>query len=68
MYVPRARYSLTMSFWSCPQQLGLVDAALARQRHVQRQEPHRGGVDRHRRVHPLERDAVEQHVHVAEMR
>ena len=32
---------------------------------VERQHPGRGGVDRHRRVHVVERDPVEQRVHVA---
>ena len=43
-----------------------VDAALAGQRDVQRQQPHGRAVDRHRRVHLLDRDAVEQHVQVVE--
>ena len=32
---------------------------------VERQQPRGGRVDRHRRVHPVERDAVEQRAHVA---
>ena len=47
-------------------QAGLGHAAFARERDVEREQPHRGAVDRHRRVHLLERDAVEQHVHVVE--
>ena len=35
---------------------------------VEREQPHRGRVDRHRRVHLGERDAVEQRAHVAEVR
>ena len=34
---------------------------------VERQQPGGGGVDRHRGVHRLERDAVEERAHVAEM-
>ena len=34
---------------------------------VEREQPRRRSVDRHRRVHVGERDAVEQHAHVAEM-
>jgi hypothetical protein len=42
-----------------------LDAVLLRHRHVQGQQPGGRGVDRHRRVHLVERDAVEQGVHVA---
>ena len=35
---------------------------------VEREEPHRGGVDRHRGVHPRQRDVGEQGSHVAEVR
>ena len=41
------------------------DAVLLGDRHVEGQQPSRGRVDRHRRVHLVERDAVEQGVHVA---
>ena len=34
---------------------------------VEREQPHRGGVDRHRRVHLVERDAVEERAHVADV-
>ena len=44
---------------------GGVDPVLLRDRDVERQQPRGGRVDRHRRVHPVERDAVEQRVHVA---
>ena len=37
-----------------------VDAALLGQREVHAEQPHRGRVDRHRRVHLVERDALEQ--------
>ena len=42
-------------------------AAPVGKRDVEGEEPWRGGVDRHRRVHALEGDAVEQGFHVAEM-
>ena len=45
-----------------------VHAVLVRHGHVQREQPGRGGVDRHRRVHRVQRDAVEQGVHVALVR
>ncbi len=35
---------------------------------VKREQPHRGGVDRHRGVHPGERDVLEQVPHLAEVR
>ena len=35
---------------------------------VERQQPHRGGVDRHRGVHPGQRDVGEQPPHLAEVR
>jgi hypothetical protein len=42
-------------------------ALLLGDREVEREQPHRGRVDRHRRVHLVERDAVEQRAHVAEV-
>jgi hypothetical protein len=42
-----------------------TDAVLLGHGHVEREQPGRRGVDRHRRVHLVERDAVEQRVHVA---
>ncbi len=36
--------------------------------HIQRKQPRRRRVDRHRGVHFVERNAVEQHPHVAQMR
>ena len=44
------------------------DALLVGERHVHAEEPHRRRVDRHRRVHLVERDAVEQDPHLAEVR
>ena len=66
MYVPRDRYSLTMSFWVVPRSSPRRRPALG-ERDVQGEQPHRRGVDRHRRVHLLERDPVEQRAHVAEV-
>ncbi len=45
-----------------------VDAVLLGGDDVEREQPGRRRVDRHRRVHPVERDAVEQRVHVALVR
>ena len=42
-----------------------IDAVLLGGDDVERQQPGRGGVDRHRRVHLVERDAVHERVHVA---
>ncbi len=44
------------------------DTLLVGERDVEREQPSGGGVDGHRRVHLAERDAVEQHAHVADMR
>ena len=48
-------------------QLARVRALLLGDRDVERQQPGGGGVDRHRGVHRLERDAVEQRPHVADV-
>ena len=53
-----------MSFWVVPWSECRADAVLLGDRHVEREQPGRRGVDRHRRVHLVERDAVEQRVHV----
>ena len=45
-----------------------VDALVLRVRHVEPEQPRRRGVDRHGGVHRLDRDAVEQLAHVAQMR
>ena len=45
-----------------------VDALVLRGRDVERQQPDRGGVDRHRGVHLVERDTLEQLLHGAEVR
>ena len=54
-----------MSFWVVPLSCGAVDAVLLGDRDVEAEQPGGGGVDRHRGVHLVERDAVEQRVHVA---
>ena len=68
MYVPRDRYSFKMSFCVVPASAACGDALLVGEREVHAEQPHRGGVDRHRRVHLAERDAVEQRAHLAEVR
>ena len=49
-------------------ELGAIGALLVGGGDVKREQPRRRGVDRHRRVHLLERNAGEQRAHVAEMR
>ena len=60
MYVPRATYSLRMSFWTVPDSVAGAHALPPRHRDVQRQQDARRRVDRHRRRDLVERDAVEQ--------
>ena len=55
MYVPRAAYSLRMSFWIVPESFDHVDAAPLRDDQQQREEDRRRRVDGHR-----DRDAVER--------
>ena len=50
-----------------PLQLRHIRALLLGHRDIERQEPRRGRVDRHRSVHLLERDLIEQRTHVAQM-
>ena len=57
-----------MSFWVVPWSTSAVDAVLLGGDDVEREQPRRRRVDRHRRVHLVERDAVEQRVHVALVR
>ena len=56
-----------MSFCVVPRSSADGDALLLGVRDVEREQPRRGGVDRHRRVHLAGRDAVEQGAHVAEV-
>ena len=56
MYVPRDRYSFTMSFWVVPRRAADGDALLLRVGDVEGQQPRSGGVDGHRRVHLPGRD------------
>ncbi len=64
MYVPRAMYSLRMSFWIVPRDLAPRDAVLLGDRDVEAEEDRRGRVDGHRRRDFVERDAPEEHAHV----
>ena len=57
-----------MSFWVVPWSAVAVDPVLLGGDDVERQQPRRRRVDRHRRVHPVERDPVQQRVHVALVR
>ncbi len=54
-----------MSFWVVPWSCSWADALLLGGDDVERQQPRGGRVDRHRRVHLAERDAVHQRGHVA---
>ena len=54
-----------MSFWVVPVSCRALDPVLLGDRDVEGEQPGGGGVDRHRGVHLVERDAVEQRVHVA---
>ena len=54
-----------MSFCVVPWSAGCVDALLLGRDDVEGEQPRRRRVDRHRRVHLVERDAVEQRAHVA---
>ncbi len=67
MYVPRDRYSFTMSFCVVPRSSAERHALRFGVGDVEAEQPRRGGVDRHRRVHRPGRDAVEQRAHVAEV-
>jgi hypothetical protein len=49
-------------------ELGDVVTVLFRQRLIHAEQPHRGRVDRHGGVHRLERELVEEHAHLAEVR
>ena len=54
-----------MSFWVVPFSCRALDPVLLGDRDVEAEQPGRGRVDRHRGVHLVERDPVEQLVHVA---
>ena len=63
MYVPRATYSFSMSFCVVPDKTEGYTLT-AGNGDVQCEQDHRRRVDRHRRRHLVERDAVEQLSHV----
>ena len=66
MYVPRAMYSLRMSFCTVPRELAEIGALLSGDGDVERQQDRGGGVDGHRGGDTFERDAVEERAHVVE--
>ena len=68
MYVPRATYSLRMSFWTVPRSLRSLDALLLGHRDVHRQQDARRRVDRHRGGDLVQRDLPEQRLHVVQRR
>ena len=57
-----------MSFWVVPGERVRRDALLLGRDDVEREQPRGRRVDRHRRVHLVERDAVQQRRHVAAVR
>ena len=63
MYVPRAMYSLRMSFWVVPL-IRPLDALGLGRGHVQREEDRRCRVDGHGRADVAERQTVDQDGHV----
>ena len=65
MYVPRLRYSLTMSFCVVPASSAGSTPMLLGVGHVEPEEPGRRGVDGHGGVHLRDGDPVEQLLHVA---
>ena len=68
MYVPRAMYSLRMSFWVVPAIAARGDALGLGRGDVEGQQDRRRGVDRHRGADLAERQPVEQDRHVGEAR
>ena len=64
MYVPRAMYSLRMSFCSVPADGVAADALLAGHGDVHGQQDRRRGVDGHGGGDPVQGDALEQHFEV----
>ena len=62
--MPRATYSLRMSFCTVPARALERHALALRDRDVEREQDDRGRVDRHRRRHAIERNAVEERGHV----
>ena len=65
-----------MSFWVVPASWPCTSSSSSASRAglllgddlVEREQPHRGGVDRHRGVHLVERDVLEEPPHLAEVR
>ena len=66
MNVPRATYSLSTSFCAVPGDLLARDALLVGDRDVHRDQHRRRRVDGHRGRDPVERDAVEDRLHVGQ--
>ena len=66
MYVPRAMYSLRMSFWIVPRSCVRRDALTTTDRLVEGQQDGRRGIDGHRGAHPVEADPVEEDLHVGD--
>ncbi len=59
-------YSLRMSFWTVPRSAALLDALLLGDELVEQEQQRRRCVDRHRRRDPVERDPLEQELHIGE--
>ena len=56
-----------MSFWVVPESCDAATPLRSARGDVEREQPRRGGVDRHRGVHAVERDAREQRLHVVDV-
>ena len=66
MYVPRAMYSLRMSFCTVPESFARAIPRSFGDDDVHREQRRRRRVDRHRRRHLVERNLGEQRVHVVD--
>ncbi len=64
MYVPRAMYSLRMSFWTVPRREARRNALLLGDGDVETQEDRRSSVDGHRRRNGSEREPLQEDAHV----
>ncbi len=57
-----------MSFWVVPESACGIGALAFRRGDVEREQPGGRRVDRHRGVHPIERDSLEERLHVLDVR
>ena len=64
MYVPREAYSFRMSFCTVPASFVRLAPCFWRNRHIERQQDCRRGIDCHRSGNAFERYAFEQALHI----